>query len=240
MTKKAYFLLIDTETTNDSLVADFGAMVLDRKGRVYNQCGILVRGVYTDRASHPLYHSTETGESIWCMNRLNARYDAYERMVESGSRMVASVNAINAWLAKCAAQYQPILTAYNLAFDRKHCSNTGIDLTLFNRQFCLMKAAQTAYARTKQYKRFVLARHRFRPVTSFGNMCYRTDAESMAEFCTESEMEPEPHTALEDCAFYEAPILNRLTRTKSVKWLLQDHAGVDWRDLQVRDNFKPC
>lgn len=240
MSKKSYFLLIDTETTTDDLVADFGAVIVDRKGKQYGQCAALVRGIYTDRAAHPLFHSAESSDSIWSMTRLNARYDAYERMVDSGSRMIATVNAINNWLAKASAQYQPILTAYNLAFDLQKCSNTGIDLTLFPRHFCLMHAAQTAYAKSKAYRRMVLKLHLFRNRTNYGNMTYRTDAETMARFCTgQDDLEAEPHTALEDCIFYEAPILQKLTKAKSNKWLLSEPCSHSWQEFQIRDNFKP-
>ena len=238
--RKSFFLLIDTETSQDNLVADFGAVILDRSGAVFAHCGVLVRGVYTDRENHPLFHTTNEDGSPFAPSTVDARYAAYENMVESGSRMVATVNAINNWLGKAACRYQPILTAYNLSFDLGKCSNTGIDLTYFPRRFCLMQAAQTAFAKSKAYKRFVLEHHLFKPRSACGFMTYKTDAETMARFCSgQADLDSEPHTALEDAMFYEVPILNRLTRTKSNRWLLQEPRPVNWRDLQLRDNFKP-
>ena len=239
--RKSYYLLIDTETSLTDRVADFGAIILDRKGAVYAHCAVLVHGIYTDRDNHPLFHLTNEDGSIFSPSRLDSRYSAYENMVESGSRMIATVNAINNWLGKAAARYRPILTAYNIGFDRNKCINTGIDLSYFPRQFCLMHAAQTAYAKTKAYRRFVLQNHLFCNRTSYGNLTYRTNAECMARFCSgQNDLDDEPHTALEDAMFYEAPILNRLTRTKSDKWLLSEPRPHTWREFQMRDNFKPC
>jgi hypothetical protein len=44
--KKDYYLIIDTETTMSDKVADFGAVVVDRKGNIQTQCGVLVNGVF--------------------------------------------------------------------------------------------------------------------------------------------------------------------------------------------------
>jgi hypothetical protein len=237
--RKSYFLVIDTETTCDGLVADFAAAIVDRRGAVFAHCAVLVHGIYTDRDAHPLYHSTNEDGSIFAPSKLDDRYQAYERMHESGARMLAGVNAINNWLGKAAARYAPILTAYNLGFDLGKCSNTGIDLTMFPKRFCMWQAAQTAFAKTKAYKRFILANHGFCDRTKYGNMTYRTNAEYMARFCTGGDLEDEPHTALEDIMFYEIPILLRLCRSKSNRWLLSEPRAHTWREFQMRDNFKP-
>ena len=44
--KKDYYLIIDTETTINDKVADFGAVICDRKGNIADQCGVLVSGVF--------------------------------------------------------------------------------------------------------------------------------------------------------------------------------------------------
>ena len=129
---KNYFLTIDTETTQDQLVADFAATITDKKGRIVNQCAILVKDIYTNADEHPLFHDSGDVASIWSKASLPARYARYDRMVEGGSRMIASVGAVNRWLDKAASTYRPVLTAYNLAFDAHKCANTGIDLTMFD------------------------------------------------------------------------------------------------------------
>jgi len=42
MTTKQFHTIIDCETTNDNLVADFGAVVVDRNGKVWAEFGALL------------------------------------------------------------------------------------------------------------------------------------------------------------------------------------------------------
>jgi hypothetical protein len=238
--RKQHFLLIDTETTMDNLVADFGAIIIDRKGNILNQCAVLTGGIYTDSANHPLFFNEEAGE-LWNKESLKRRYENYRRMLKAGSRMIATVPAINNWLSKAAAIYQPILTAYNLPFDRSKCMNTGIDLTLFPNQFCLWRAAYTQWAHTKAYLHTVLQLHAFNAPTAHGNMSFKTNAETMARFCmNDPNLADEPHTALEDVIYYELPILKRMLKARSTRWLLNETNGFDWQHVQVKDHFKPA
>ena len=154
---KNYFLIVDTETTQDNLVADFGAVICDAKGQIMTQCAVLIGGIYNN-PDHPLFFdSTAPSDAIWSKAGQDRRYATYNNMLQSGSRMLASVNAVNNWLAKAASQFNPILTAYNLPFDRDKCSKTGIDLTLFDRSFCLWAKAWELIGQGRDYKKFVLA-----------------------------------------------------------------------------------
>ena len=236
--KKDYFLTIDTETTQDGKVADFAAVISDRKGKVYATCAVLVNGIFTDMENHPLFHIFGDAGDIWSKAGLPARYNRYNAMVEGGQRMVASVSAINVWLTKALLEYKPYLTAYNLAFDLDKCANTGIDLTGFaDRQFCLWHSAATKWASTKSYRVFIAENHCFNKPTKLGNMSYQTNAEVMARFVLGNpELEDEPHTALEDVLYYELPILNRLVQTsKKKEWL--NPTPFNWRKFQVKDHF---
>ena len=237
MAKKDYFLIIDTETTQDGLVADFGAVVVDRKGNILTQCAVMVNGIFTDMKNHPLFFTTD-GSAIWDKSTVDRRYAKYNKMVESGSRMIASVHAINRWLEKVKATYNPYLTAYNLAFDLDKCSNTEIDLTMFSKSFCLWYAAYSKWVHTRNYRAFVLENHCFNKPTKFKNMTFQTNAEVMARFVlNQPELVDEPHTALEDVIFYELPILLKLLKnTKKEKWLNPE--PYNWRECQVKNNFK--
>lgn len=238
---KSYFLLIDTETTQDSLVADFAAVVCDRKGRIATQCAVLVNGIYTDPQNHPLFFTSDAKESIWSKAGQDRRYATYRRMLKDGVRMLATVAAINSWLAKAKAAYNPILTAYNLPFDQNKCANSAIDLTLFDRHFCLWAASSTHWAKTKAYRKMVLQCHAFNPPTDLGNMTFKTNAETMARFVAGNpDLPNEPHTALEDIIFYELPILRKLLAVRSTKWILTEPQSYDWRACQVKDWFKPA
>ena len=154
--------------------------------------------------------------------------------------MIASVAGINNWLLKAYAEYKPILTAYNLAFDLDKCENTGIDLTPFTDRFCLWYGSYSRWAKTKKYRQFVLDNHFFGNVTDFGNMSYRTNAENMARFVLgEAGYPDEPHTALEDVIDYELPILTALVKGyPKKKW--NNPVPWNWRELQVKNWFVPA
>jgi hypothetical protein len=142
-------------------------------------------------------------------------------MLESGERSVSSVGLINQWLAGVNARYEPVLTAYNLSFDLGKCRNTRIDLGIFKQSFCLMKAAKKVIGAQADYHEF----------------CYENDyltaklhrpsmtADTMAKFIVDTNhggsLEDEPHTALEDAQFYEAPILTHILRTTTRKQILE-------------------
>ena len=237
--KKDYFLIIDTETTQTDLVVDFGAVVCDKKGNVVAQCGVMVHDVFGNQ-EHPLFFDpTAPADSLWSEQSRVKRFAQYMRMVKSGSRMVASVSAINRWLDKVSAQFNPVLTAYNLAFDTAKCNNTGIDLNMFDRRFCLWSASVALFAETKAYREMVLKTHAFNPPTRHGNMTFKTNAETMARFVLNNPaLEDEPHTALEDAIEYELPILVACLRRKPTRWFLSGLQGYNWKDWQVNQWFK--
>lgn len=239
MARKQFFLVIDTETTQTDRVADFGAVVVDRKGEVQAQVGALVREFYLDKEKHPLFHVKGDADPLWGVANLPARYAAYDAMLSSGTRMLASVNAINAWLAKVNAKYRPVATAYNKAFDWDKMRKSGIDCDMFSQSFCLWHAAVARYFETKEYRQFVLDTHGFNAPTQFGNMSIKTNAEIMARFILgDAEMPDEPHTALEDALDYEVPILRAVVKNRSISQVM-DPPPFNWRSVQVRDWYQP-
>lgn len=240
--KKQYFCIIDTETTQDNLVVDFGAVIVDRLGKIHNRCAVLINGIFNNRSEHPLFCDPKLlDNSIWAFNSLEKRYANYNAMLNDGRRMLASVHAINKWLAQAVGKYDPVLTAYNLAFDADKCGNTQIDLNQFSDRFCLWQAASGKWGKSKKFRKFILETHGFNNVTKFGNMTYKTNAEVMARFVLGNpELEDEPHTALEDVIDYELPILAKLTARESLKKIKENAQAYSWRDYQVKDAFKPA
>lgn len=248
MAKKDYFLLVDTETTQPmkarnedeenipAMVADFGAIIVDRKGREYARCAVMVHGVFGE---FPLFYSSDRHDNVFGKHTLDRRMIRYQEMLENGNRQLASVNAINRWLENVKGKYDPILTAYNLPFDTGKCNNTGIDLTGFDKKFCLMAASQDKWGKSKKYRQFVLDYHVFNPPTGNGNMTYRTNAETMARFVLNNPtLEDEPHTALEDAVYYELPLLTALVNTTPrKKWM--NPTPYAWQHYQVRDWYQP-
>jgi len=237
MTKKHFFIIVDTETTVEDTVVDFGAIVCDRKGRVYKQCAVLVNGIFGEVAL--FYRNAEKPGSIWSPQGRDARFTAYQNMLEEGTRMMASVAAVNRWLEKVKGEFDPTLTAYNLAFDVGKCANTGIDLSMFSERFCLWHAADAKWGTSKKYLQFVLENHLFNPPTELGNMSYKTKAEIMARFLQGDNSLSEPHTALEDALYFELPILQQLVKSTKREDYMNPKA-YNWRSRQVKDWFKPA
>ena len=234
--KKQTFLIIDTETTMSGKVADFGAVIADRKGNILAQCGILVAGVY-DNSEDELFYSRDAGE-LWKKSGIAGRRENYSKMLDNGSRMMSAPSAINRWISQAIKTHNPFLTAYNLQFDVGKCRNTGIDLDQFaDRKFCLWHSAVTRWGSTKAYRQFILDNHFFNAPTKHGNATYKTNAEVMAKFVlNEPKLADEPHTALEDVLFYELPVLARLMKGYSVKKCM-NATPYSWRNHQLKDAF---
>ncbi len=229
MAKKQFFAILDTETTMANTVADFAIVICDREGRIYNQCAVLVQGQY---GTHELFHDKHAND-IWGYGGLERRKAAYNKMLDSGSRMVASVGAINRWIDQAIGKYNPELTAYNLAFDLDKCEKTGIELSGFANRFCLWQAAVGNICNTKKYRQFALENHGFNSPTELGNMTFKTNAEMVCGFI-QGEFKTEPHTALEDARDFELPILREILKKKAWREKITPY---NWREFQVKDNF---
>lgn len=230
MSRKQYFAILDTETTINDTVADFAIVICDRNGQIYNQCAVMVHGHY-DKME--LFHDKQSND-IWGYAGLQKRKAQYSAMLESGVRMLASVNAINKWINQAIGKYNPTLTAYNLAFDTAKCANTGIDLTGFNNRFCLWQASVGNICHTKKYKQFCLDNHLFNNVSKHGNMTFKTNAETVCGFIN-NNLIIEPHTALEDARDFELPILANIIKKRDWQSKIMAY---DWQKFQVKNHFK--
>ncbi len=229
MAKKQFFIGIDTETTITDKVADFGAVVCDRHGVIVAQCAVMVQNVFG--VDDLFYDHNASG--IWSQASITRRMDNYNSMLTAGTRMLASVNAINRWLEKANAKYAPTLFAYNLAFDRSKCQNTDIDLNIFKDSFCLWAAAVGNICKTRPYRQFVLDNHLFNAPTDKGNMTYSTTAEAVTGYLRGS-MSDEPHTALEDLIGYEIPTMVHIMKKRDWRKKIVPY---NWRDFQVKMSF---
>lgn len=229
MAKKQWFIAIDVETTITDKVVDFGAVIHDRHGVIAQQCGILVRDIF---GVDPLFYD-RSSSGHWTQASIERRMGIYNNMLETGSRMLASVNAINTWLAKAIGKYNPTMYAYNLAFDEGKCRNTGIDLNGFSDRFCLWAAAVGNICHTKKYRQFCMDNHLFNNVTDKGNMTYSTNAENVTGYLNGQVMD-EPHTSVEDIIGFELPIFQHIARKD--KWR-EKATAYNWRNHQVKDHF---
>lgn len=229
MAKKQYFAIVDTETTIESTVADFGIVICDRHGNIVKQCAVMVQGEFD--AKELFYDPKDNG--FWGKIAAEKRKQNYLEMLNDGRRMAASVGAINKWIAQAIGAYNPILTAYNLPFDTDKCLKTGIDLTGFRDKFCLWAAAVGNICKAKQYRQFCLENHLFNAPTEFRNMTYKTNAEAVAGYLA-GEFILEPHTAIEDAVHFELPILKHILKKRDWKEKILPY---NWREFQVKDSF---
>ena len=210
-----FYLIVDTETTKRNTVADFGAVIVTKQGEIVERFGAMVLGHF---GKMPLFaDATAPDSALWSEQSARRREKDYYSMLDTGERSIASPALINQWLVRVNAQYAPVLTAYNLAFDLGKCRNTRIDLGIFGQSFCLMKAAKRQIGTLAEY-------HDFCHDNRFLTLALRKPsmtADTMAKFILGVSLEDEPHTALEDAQFYEAPILTKILESVTRKQLLE-------------------
>ena len=231
MARKQYFALFDTETTIEDTVADFAMLICDRHGEIFARCAVLVRDHYDCKK---LFHDKNAND-IWGYAGLKRREENYRVMLADGKRMLASAAAINRWIDQAIGKYNPMLTAYNVAFDLDKCKKTGIELSGFNSRFCLWQAAVGNICHSKKYRQFCLDHHLFNAPTQHGNMTFKTNAEAVCGFIR-GEFLIEPHTALEDAQDFELPILQYVVNRKNWR---DNVMGYDWKKFQVKDHYLP-
>jgi len=182
--KKHTYLIVDTETTKYQTVADFGAVIMTRDGTISNSLAQWL----ADTLAKCLYSLTlklirpPSGQS----RAHSAERKHYDDMLESGERSISSPALINKWLERVRGQHDPILTAYNIAFDFGKCRNTKINLGIFSSRFCLMKAAKRHFV-NEDYMRFCVDNNRLTP-TGLAS----TTADSMATYIVGNDLAPEP------------------------------------------------
>jgi hypothetical protein len=229
MAKKQYFAVLDSETTIKDTIADLAIVICDREGRIYNQMAVMVAGHY---GVHELFHDKNAND-LWGYAGLEKRKKMYEEYLQSGKRMLASVNAINKWIQQAIGKYNPELTAFNLAFDANKCKNTEIDISGFTNSFCLWQAAVGNICQTKAYKQFVIENAGINNATQYRNQTIKTNAEMVASFIRGEYCE-ENHDALGDVVDFEIPILREVLRKKEWRKKITPY---NWRDWQAKDHI---
>lgn len=238
MAKKKFFLIVDSETTQTQKVADLGLVVCDKQGNIAYEGGFMVAETFCDAENHPLFHIFGDANYHFSKASLPARRGKYEAMIKDGRRMVASVAAINRLLTKINLRYSPVVTAYNWAFDKGKCANTGIDLTHFSQEFCLWSAAAQKWGNSREYLQFVLQNGYFGNRTKRGHVGAQTKADVLAKFLLGADLPDEPHTALEDARDYELPILKALVKNTPPS-VYMNATKPNWRNFAVKDLYKP-
>ena len=211
-------------------MADIGIVIVDRKGTIYNQMAVLVKGQFD---AVELFYDNRIG-GMWNFDYAQKKRKMYNQMLDSGSRILSGVSAINRWIDKAIAVYNPTLTAYNLSFDVSKCRNTGIELSGFTNRFCLWQAAVGNICNSRKYRQFVVDNHLFNKPTDRGNMTYQTNAETVCGFLSGNVI-TEPHTAIEDAIDFELPILTHILKKRNWQSKITPY---DWNKFQVKNHFK--
>ena len=212
---KHFYLIVDTETTTKQTVADFGAVIVTKQGEIVERFGAMVLGHF---GKLPLFSDPSAEDSeLWSEQSAKRREKDYYSMLDTGERSIASPALINQWLVRVNAQYSPVVTAYNLAFDLGKCRNTRISLGIFAQSFCLMKAAKREIGTLAEYHEFCFDNDFLTAKLRRPSMT----ADTMAKFILGLDLEDEPHSALEDAQFYEAPILTKILESVTRKQILE-------------------
>jgi hypothetical protein len=182
--------IVDTETTIDNTVADFGAVVADlATGEILDEIGCLIYDQFDEIElwSNPY---ADKGD-FWSRQHTRTRRKQYVRRIKNGQRSIASENLVNVWLAKNVGRYNP--------------TPTGINVGMFRKEFCLLKKAREHFSECAD---FVAWCHKRNALTKTGKPSFTAD--NVARFILGDALDPEPHTALEDARDYELPIAKYL------------------------------
>lgn len=208
--RNQFFLIIETQATIDGTVADFGAIVCDKAGKIYDECAVLVADEFKVKN---LFHD-EKAAGTWSLEGCDSRQQRYKEMLKVGERMLASAVALDRWLGRIFAKYAPDLIAFDLACELDRLKKTGIGVSVFARQFSLRDAAEAHFAQSEKYKAFVEDK-------SPGNMTQENRLHAMASFVSGKMLPPMPNTAIEDVKFYALPILTAIVRLKGWQELVE-------------------
>lgn len=217
--KKNWYLVVDTETTMKGHVADFGAVLIDKRGFIVSQCAVLISEFFD---KEPLFYSKDAG--VFGKTNLHKRTQAYYDMVSDGERIIRPYEAVNNWLIE-AEKFTPILVAYNLAFDMRACRFSGIKLPT-GKTLCLWKECSAIFAQRRAYTKFCLENKLLTPALNLS-----TSAETMYKYLSGDVGYIEPHTAIADLKTCELFILNYLLRQKRKI----QHKPYNWREHRLID-----
>lgn len=240
---KRYICLIDTESTqpceangNQSHVFDFAYMVFEKNApfTVVEQQGFIL----SDYCKEPLFN--HSNKDFFNSKNLYARTEKYRQFLRDGkmerpslimkpyTRELISVAGLNGLLMQIACKYKPTLMAYNLAFDRSLCLQSGIAVSkLFQDQKCLMSHAIQVFMRRKGFIRYCLKNGLVSPKNFL-----QYKAETIGGYL--NIQGHEPHCALEDLIFWEFEIYKVIARQKK---RLNDNYQLNWHSISLANVY---
>ncbi len=217
--KKQVFVVLDTETTKrNGMVFDAGWTTIDRSGKLYGMGSFLFKDILEQ--DNPFYRHKIASywQMAWNRDIRPVKFKVFRKL-------------FNLHLAYLRAQgLQPIVCAYNAAFDTRVLSLTSKTMTgkPFLNAPVLMLDIWDAWAKTCP-KRYVAE------VSPSGNI--RTRAEDVFKFESNQPDFVEAHTGYEDTKI-EAQILLKVLSRKRGKLPIVTHPkqfnAQPWRTVQQR------
>jgi len=192
--------VIDTETaTLWGEVFDFGMVIVNSKGKEIARYDAIVKEVYDD---------VKKMEKAFYFNKVDSFYEPNlrcKRMVKKSWRTICvEVSAL------CSKHRVSVVSAYNLAFDRRVIAATNKKYNGFSmfpkgtKELCLWKFACTTELQSEAFDTLAVQQGW---ISEAGNL--RTNAEVAYKFMTGNLEFSESHTALDD-ALIELDLLKLL------------------------------
>lgn len=199
--------VIDTETTKNGYVYDFGAAIMNiGTGEVIDSMNTIIAETFNNvSVMATSYYACKIPAYIEAINAGELEVLPFSECFKRFSSLLESYNVRSIW-------------AYNMAFDFKALNKTiaelsnGFVISFFpDRVKCydLMSSAINLVGNTRRYQKWAIA-HDF--VTPTGRA--RATAETIFRFISDDASFVEEHTALSD-AIIEADILAHLVAKKS-------------------------
>lgn len=201
--RKAYYLMIDTETANSSvdgnidrtnaLCYDIGFAVIDKKGNIYETYSFVVNEVFFGMA--------ETMSSAYYANKI----PQYFEDIATGKRKTANLYEIRCTVAALIKKYNIVaVVAHNALFDYSATNATQRYITKSKYRYFFpygtvfydtLKMAQDTICKQKSYKNFCFENGY---VTNHKTPRPKATAEVLYKYITGQNDFSESHTGLED------------------------------------------
>lgn len=201
--RKAYYLMIDTETANSSadgkvdrtnaLCYDIGFAVVDKKGNIYETYSFVVNEVFFGMA--------EIMSSAYYANKI----PLYFEDIATGKRKTANLYEIRCTIAALIKKYNIVaVVAHNALFDYSATNATQRYITKSKYRYFFpygtvfydtLKMAQDTICKQKSYKNFCFENGY---VTNHKTPRPKATAEVLYKYITGQNDFSESHTGLED------------------------------------------
>lgn len=199
--------VIDTETTKNGYVYDFGAAIMNiGTGEVIDSMNVVIEETFNDvSAMNTSYYACKIPAYLESINAGELEIIPFSECFKRFGALIETYNVRSVW-------------AYNMAFDFKALNRTitelsnGFITSFFPASvtcYDLMSSAINIIGNTRRYQKWAIA-HDY--VTPTGRA--RATAETIFRFITDDASFVEEHTALSD-AMIEADILAHLAAKKS-------------------------